>query len=65
MFIFACLITAFIPLVAQGYIRVMSMPVALVVLIVAWIIILGYSLKIYFMLKKNRKVFFFQFKVRF
>src|SRR3989338_11137254 len=38
------------------------MPISLILLIISWSIILTYSLKIYFMLKKKRKINFFQFK---
>ncbi|KAG2388933.1 hypothetical protein C9374_014333 [Naegleria lovaniensis] len=65
-FIMACLITAFSAYVVSQYIRVSSLPAVLLTLIISWAVILTQSLKIYFMLKKNRNFNFFKFKfVRF
>ena len=61
--VFTYIIVSLSSLRIQGIVRVISLPVSLVVMLISWVIIFGYSFRIYYMLKKSRKVFFFQFKV--
>ncbi|KAG2386377.1 hypothetical protein C9374_002823 [Naegleria lovaniensis] len=57
-FFIASAISSFV----QGYIRVATIPIALVFLIISWSVLFGYSMKIYLLIRKHRKVNFLQFK---
>ncbi|KAG2383569.1 hypothetical protein C9374_004240 [Naegleria lovaniensis] len=56
--IIVILITAFSALNVTQTVRIVSLPIALVALVISWAIILSYSFKIFFMIRKQRKINF-------
>nr|CAG4715681.1 unnamed protein product [Naegleria fowleri] len=59
----SCFISTIIASTAiQGYVRIGTIPLSFLVLLASWSVLAGYSLKIYVLLKKNRRVNFLKFK---
>ncbi|EFC47551.1 hypothetical protein NAEGRDRAFT_78768 [Naegleria gruberi] len=58
----ACLCSTIVPIEIQNYIRVICLILTLIALIISWSILFGYSMKIYLLLSKYRKINVMRFK---